>query len=468
MELDNTTVIGISGEDLRTPAGLKMAAEAILHRVLNGERIIAVVGATPNRERAALAEAIALGATADGVSRAQRINRAAIETASELNDALFASGVASEIATPEVFGPLTRGGALEAEPRRVSGRAFADAIDRSSVLVVPGGAARGPDGEPASLGSGGASLHAVFLAEALALPVRLTPGSNTPAPTDIPGLASHDEWLDELAETEINRWPSRRARLFARDRAVTVILAPIADPAETIIGATTDASAPRHTTTHLNASRSRAASGLIPAAETIARLKASGERIASIQISLSPGAGAVIDHWAAGETEQTAAEFARNASLLSESREAAIDELSGLEGARRLAVLAEEAFGLRTESDLIARRGLETLDGATATRARSHGRRFRLIATARRENNRLSLRLGPIAVREEDPLATEGPWGAVVIETEAGHRVVLRGHASVPDTSGRATRIDERDAAVIVNRRTTKAEPRAKTLPISA
>lgn len=170
MGLDSTLVIGLD-----VPAegeGIADAARWIAGLVRGeGRRVIVVAGADPSVRRAGVARANRLAPTADANEVAMALVQPELDAAGSLARALRAAGVRAEALGPEAYAPLSRGGPLDAEPRLVDARAYADALGESEVVVLAGGVGRDFDGRVTSLGDEGACLTALFIADRLALPV---------------------------------------------------------------------------------------------------------------------------------------------------------------------------------------------------------------------------------------------------------------------------------------------------------
>ena len=136
-------------------------------------RGIVVVGASTDDRAAVSRQSAAMCATGDVLCRARLMTVPAKENAQRLVGLLGALGLDSELLDPATYAPITRGNALEAEPRLLHARRFEDSASRARVLVIAGGVGRTPEGDCTSLGTGGADLSGLFIAQRLGLGSRL-------------------------------------------------------------------------------------------------------------------------------------------------------------------------------------------------------------------------------------------------------------------------------------------------------
>ncbi|MEZ6242806.1 MAG: hypothetical protein R3B57_07155 [Phycisphaerales bacterium] len=170
MGLDNTLVIGLDApaESERVAQAARWIAGLVRDE---GRRVIIIAGASPMVRQAGVARANRMAPTADPYEVALALVEPELEAAAVVARALLEAGVRAESLAPESYAPLSRGGPLDAEPRLVDARAYADVLSECEVVVLPGGVGRNFDGRVTSLGDEGACLSALFIADKLALPV---------------------------------------------------------------------------------------------------------------------------------------------------------------------------------------------------------------------------------------------------------------------------------------------------------
>ena len=110
---------------------------------------------------------------------------------------------------------------------------------------------------------------------------------------------------------------------------------------------------------------------------------------------------------------------------LSDMRAAGIAEadasldVDGWDAAAKTAALANVLLAARLTPHTVERRGISADSGRDAAEARSRGRRLKLVARASRENGRVTARVSPEALAEDDLLAgLEGQQNALVLHTD--------------------------------------------------
>lgn len=209
MILDTTEVLTITESALSRGAPLAALAGQITHAA--DTRPLIVLVAAAGAEQAAMdRRAAGLGVSADAYTRANLVTLPARENAQRLAGLLTMLGVESALLDPALFAPITRSSPLEAEPRLLHAKRYEQAARDARVLVLAGGVGRTPDGHLTSLGSGGATLSGLFVAQRLGLPARLVIGEHDP------GFS-----------------PPKRALLFARRHGLSYAVSTGVEPALT-------------------------------------------------------------------------------------------------------------------------------------------------------------------------------------------------------------------------------------------
>src|SRR5438270_4044071 len=96
------------------------------------------------------------------------------------------------------------------------------------------------------------------------------------------------------------------------------------------------------------------------------------------------------------------------------------DDVSGRDAAAKMAILARLAFGTPVHLNDVRYEGIEHLRGDDLEYARELGLGLKLIGTAERRNDGLSVRVHPAFLYAGHPLASvAGPFNAVTVESEA-------------------------------------------------
>jgi homoserine dehydrogenase len=104
------------------------------------------------------------------------------------------------------------------------------------------------------------------------------------------------------------------------------------------------------------------------------------------------------------------------------------EDVSGLDAAAKMAILARLAFGSWVHVDDVVCEGIEHLTAADMAYARDFGLSLKLLGTAERIGEALSVRVHPAFLYAGHPLASvSGPFNAVTIESESITEITLSG-----------------------------------------
>jgi homoserine dehydrogenase len=182
---------------------------------------------------------------------------------------------------------------------------------------------------------------------------------------------------------------------------------------------------------------SAAVGGGVPVLETIDALRRSGEKVTSVRAVINGTTNFVLDKLAEGRSPEEAVALAQERGYAEADPTA---DLSGLDAARKLAIIARAAFGTEVDPERIERTGIEALTTADAAKATAAERKLRLEATLERgretreaETGTLLVeaktRIAPRELPESDPLATaKDAENVVLITISASPKpIVLRG-----------------------------------------
>ncbi|MEO8501701.1 MAG: homoserine dehydrogenase, partial [Vicinamibacteria bacterium] len=169
-------------------------------------------------------------------------------------------------------------------------------------------------------------------------------------------------------------------------------------------------------------SYSAAVGGVVPVLETLRGLRGRVRRIEGV---LNGTSNFVLDRLADGVSLDEAVHEARQ---LGYAEADPTDDLSGLDAARKLTLLAQAAFGIALDAEPIPRPGPHAL----AAWATAHpGKLARLIASLSAKGGGCEARVDLASVAESHPLAQcRGANNAVVITLESGESIDLRGRGA--------------------------------------
>lgn len=492
MALHNSVVLDLSG--LKT-GSLAEAGLAIAHVQMcrsRGRRVIAVVGASPERAARDLAGANRLPPTAEASERASVIASGPIEAAATFAEVLRDAGIDAVTAEPELW-PATRGHALDAEPRRVSANALALALSEAEVVVIPGGVGRDGDGNTTSFGGDTAPLTAAFLGDRLALPVDRAGTERPDGSPDTPGVGSRkaDRFIERsgvrvrpvrispdaspigavrvaaFGEGAVGglvgswgasleggyayeRFEATEAGANALREARPDIILDFSNGADASYDLASWALRTGRTVITTNTAMLCERGGGLAVAALIGGgvLRASGAisgcpalapvldkfavwpGVRRVQGSFSPLGDRVLDLRSEGVPADEAERIA--ASELGLDEEAVTLARTGADALGTLGAVAQLAFG--TGAGVRANpRGPAHVSDLDLARAKAQGRRYRVIATAERIGEQVALRVGPVPLRSDDPLigAEVGSVEAVV-ETRTGETAQASGRLQHP------------------------------------
>lgn len=103
-------------------------------------------------------------------------------------------------------------------------------------------------------------------------------------------------------------------------------------------------------------------------------------------------------------------------------------DVSGMDAAHKVLILASIAFGAQPNFDQVQVEGVDKIDAMDITLANKFDYRIKLVAEAFRAKEGVRCRVAPVLVQKEHPLAqVNGPLNAVVVEGEPVGRLTFTG-----------------------------------------
>ena len=115
------------------------------------------------------------------------------------------------------------------------------------------------------------------------------------------------------------------------------------------------------------------------------------------------------------------------------------EDVAGLDAAAKIAILARLAFGTRVDLDSIPLEGIERITADDISYASELDLSLKLVATAERTGNGLSVRVHPVFLYPGHPLASiGGAYNAVTIESDAVTEITLSGPGAGGSQTGSA------------------------------
>jgi homoserine dehydrogenase len=103
-------------------------------------------------------------------------------------------------------------------------------------------------------------------------------------------------------------------------------------------------------------------------------------------------------------------------------------DIDGIDAAQKLVVLSELAFGTHVQLQDVSIEGIRHLEPADLQQASSLGFVIKHIAIARRVDNRLDLRVAPMLLHKQHPLAAvRNEFNAILVKADAVGEMILQG-----------------------------------------
>ena len=166
---------------------------------------------------------------------------------------------------------------------------------------------------------------------------------------------------------------------------------------------------------------SAAVGGVLPALETISRVRSSGP-LHSISGVLNGTANFILDQLADGHSLSDAVEAARQHGYAERNPQL---DLDGTDAAQKLMLLARAAFGVDLPLSSIHKRGIEN------AQPNNTGRVTRLVAECRREADGFVATVSPVELPPDHPLArVSGVENRLLIQSQTGKRWEISGHGA--------------------------------------
>jgi homoserine dehydrogenase len=159
---------------------------------------------------------------------------------------------------------------------------------------------------------------------------------------------------------------------------------------------------------------SAAVGGALPALELVRRAR-STSNIAGFAGVLNGTTNFILDALAKGKEFKDAVRAAQEAGYAEADPSQDID---GTDAARKLILLAREAFGISLPLSEISRQGIEHLNAASLGEARKRGCAIRLVAKCSRDNGEVRASVAPVEVPVSSPFGRlKGADNALMLET---------------------------------------------------
>lgn len=156
-------VLKLGSSVLGSPGDLHIATAAVYRHLARGYRVVAVVSALDGDTDRLIARARVAGSETSP-HYCRLVATGEEQSALLLGMALERAGIESVVASVADIGLTTRGPRLSSEPVALDRRRLETLLEESAVVIVPGFAGLGSEGETTLLGRGGSDLTALFIA----------------------------------------------------------------------------------------------------------------------------------------------------------------------------------------------------------------------------------------------------------------------------------------------------------------
>lgn len=170
MSLPTLSVLKFGGSVLHDVDDARNAVHEIYRWVRQGHSVLAVVSAFEGHTDALLAKAAQFGTDENGTATAMLVATGELVSAGTLALAAQQAGLTASVLSPHAMGLRTQGAALDAQAVDLDVQRVRDALERFSVVVVPGFVGVDDAGQFTLLGRGGSDLTALFLGQRLKAP----------------------------------------------------------------------------------------------------------------------------------------------------------------------------------------------------------------------------------------------------------------------------------------------------------
>ena len=169
---------------------------------------------------------------------------------------------------------------------------------------------------------------------------------------------------------------------------------------------------------------SAAVGGVLPALETIRRVRASGP-VQSFSGVVNGTCNFVLDQLAAGSEFDAAVKLAQEKGYAEEHPEL---DLDGFDAAQKVILLARAAFDTNLPIQTIVRKGIQGLNPDIMRQAGERGRTIRLVAECKKSDGRVVASVMPVELPVNHRLAqVAGAENRLIVHPEFGEPIVISG-----------------------------------------
>ncbi len=167
-----------------------------------------------------------------------------------------------------------------------------------------------------------------------------------------------------------------------------------------------------------------AVGGVMPALETIKRVKANGP-LRSFSGVVNGTCNFVLEQLATGSTFGAAVRLAQERGYAEEHPQF---DLDGIDATQKLILMARAAFDVSLPIHVITRKGIQGLNAESLRKAQERGQTIRLVAECEKISGQLVASVSPVELPLDHPLAqVTGAENRLIIKPEAGEQLIVSG-----------------------------------------
>jgi homoserine dehydrogenase len=239
----STLVLKFGGSVLTSESALQRAVSEVYRYVRDAHKVIAVVSAFKGQTDQLLRLAGSYTQASTSSATPHLVATGEMRAATLFAMACERSGIVTRFRSAYEIGLTADGEHLNANPTSVKPEVLERDLESVDLVVVPGYVAENAAGEPVLLGRGGSDLTAVYIADALKIPVRLI--------KDVDAVYDADPATvgDSAKPYEALSWPEAvkiafpvvqsKAMRYASEQGMSVEVAALSKGYETVLGAET-------------------------------------------------------------------------------------------------------------------------------------------------------------------------------------------------------------------------------------
>lgn len=240
-----TLVLKFGGSVLTSEGALQRAVSEVYRYVRDAHKVIAVVSAFKGQTDQLLRLAGSYTQASTSSATPHLLATGEMRAATLFAMACERSGIVTRFRSAYEIGLTADGEHLNAHPTSMKPDVLQRDLQSVDLVVVPGYVAENALGEPVLLGRGGSDLTAVYIADALNIPVRLIKDVDAVYDADPATVGESAKPYAALSWPEAVKiaFPvvQSKAMRYAADHAMTVAVAALSKGYETVLGAETKA-----------------------------------------------------------------------------------------------------------------------------------------------------------------------------------------------------------------------------------